>query len=212
MFYRANKNTSNCRCSNWIGKKANMKSLQRYCLETWSIIIRTRDDNKCFICGSTEYLSSHHLITRLWLSTAFNTLNGITLCAHCHSEDVVSAHNTPWILEDKLKDDRPIQYEWYLKERQLVNNKIYVYTLEKYQLILESLLVELDTLNPMLRKNNKFYRYTDKEEKNICFDYTSNYLSRYAIAKKYGCSEMNIKTILNRHGVIMRSIGRRKCQ
>ena len=212
MFYRANKNSNDCRCSRWIGKKASIKSLKRYCLETWSTIVRIRDNNKCFICGSIEYLSSHHLITKLWLQTAFNTYNGITLCANCHSEGLVSAHNTPWILENKLKNERPTQYSWYLQERQLINNIFKDMTLEQYKLILENLLVELDILNPILRKNNKFYRYTDEEEKNICFDYTNNDLSRQSIAKKYGCSEMNIKTILNRHNVIMRPIGRRKCQ
>ena len=106
----------------WIGKKANQKSLKRYCYEIWSELIRCRDDYCCFYCKSKENLTAHHLITKKWNTTCFNINNGVTLCKGCHTTNITSAHLSPWILEEKLKLYKKEQYNWFIENRKLISN------------------------------------------------------------------------------------------
>jgi hypothetical protein len=124
----------------WLGKNASIKSLKRYCLEIWSELIKDRDKNKCFLCGSEKYLQSHHMISKKWTKTAFEINCGICLCGGCHSLKVTSAHCSPWFLENKIANERPEQYKWYLENRALVKQG----TQEKidYKKELEKLFIE----------------------------------------------------------------------
>ena len=78
----------------WIGRNASQKSLERYCNEIWSDIIKIKDNNECCMCKSNEYLNSHHLISKKWKKTAHQIECGITLCKKCHEENVTAAHIT----------------------------------------------------------------------------------------------------------------------
>jgi hypothetical protein len=148
-------------------KKINISSLKKYCFELWSEIVKIRDGNKCFMCGQTEHLNSHHLITRKWLRTAFDTRIGICLCVGCHEFKITSVSHSPWILEAKLKKERLEQYLWYYKERDLIDQPQEKMTIEKYQNILNGLLCEYEILDPTIRMKSKYYKCTKYyEEKN----------------------------------------------
>lgn len=55
------------------------------CHKIWSHAIRTRDNNRCVSCHSTNGLSAHHICRKSFLPSArFNPGNGITLCSKCH--------------------------------------------------------------------------------------------------------------------------------
>ena len=99
------------------GKKASVKRLKKYCDELWSEIIKNKFNYKCFYCGKSNYLQSHHLISRKHLSTRYNVDNGLLLCSGCHMLSIISMHHSPWIILDKLEIERPIQYKWFLENR-----------------------------------------------------------------------------------------------
>jgi len=183
----------------WIGRDASEKTLIRYCMEIWSDLIKTIDNNKCFMCGSKEYLNSHHLISKKWTKTAFNTNCGITLCKNCHDNNIYSAHISPWILEKKLREQRPEQYRWYLINRAEVgkiDNEKY-----DYKLILDKLLKEFELISPLLVQRSNYFKYSMGEEKQIVHEFTNLDAPTKMIAKKWGCSYAAINSILRRHGI-----------
>ena len=53
----------------------------------WSKCVRTRDGNKCQLCGATEgVMHAHHFIGRRKAQTKYLLENGICLCFVCHNE------------------------------------------------------------------------------------------------------------------------------
>lgn len=53
----------------------------------WKEACLNRDNHMCVICGSTENLHVHHIISfAKYPETRFNLGNGITLCERCHSK------------------------------------------------------------------------------------------------------------------------------
>lgn len=56
-------------------------------MKLWSQCVRTRDDNKCQLCGTTGgVMHAHHFIGRRKAQTKYLTENGICLCFACHNE------------------------------------------------------------------------------------------------------------------------------
>ena len=56
-------------------------------MKLWSQGIRTRDGNKCQLCGTTKgVMHAHHFIGRRKAQTKYLTENGICLCFVCHNE------------------------------------------------------------------------------------------------------------------------------
>lgn len=56
-------------------------------LNIWGSIIRTKSNNKCEICGSSNQINAHHIFYKsLYPKLMFNLNNGITLCKKHHQE------------------------------------------------------------------------------------------------------------------------------
>lgn len=65
-----------------ITRKRNQRVLRK-----WSKDVRTRDENKCTNCNSTQKLDAHHIIPIekcIDSNLEFDISNGITLCHKCH--------------------------------------------------------------------------------------------------------------------------------
>lgn len=111
-------------------KKATIKKK----LDTlWSQIIRSK--GSCEVCGKTENLNAHHLIGRRDLSLRWELMNGVCLCAGCHTFKLRSAHQDPiwfhqWLLENKGQD--------YLDELNSLR-ELKSYKISDYELILADL-------------------------------------------------------------------------
>lgn len=82
----------------------------------WANKVKTRDDWKCVVCGSTLRPNAHHIIPREVKSTKYDIKNGLTLCPRHHFfSREISAHNHPLALFIWMEKNRPEQLE-YLKE------------------------------------------------------------------------------------------------
>ena len=111
------------------------------CDELWSILVKLRDGKKCVICGDTEKINSHHLISRKVFKFRFLTINGISVCGNCHFFSLIhSFHTSPWACEKFMSDTRPEQYATWVANRNSIseeNEKFIIdydeiyYTLEK---------------------------------------------------------------------------------
>lgn len=200
------------RYKGWLGKKASIKSLKRYCDEIWSELVRTRDNHECVICKESKYIQAHHLITRKYLQTRFNINCGISLCSGCHSFRLVSAHNSPWVIYSWLEKNKPEQYNWFIENRYGFNPKKSDLNISDYREILYYLLAEFEKISPRTKTTQRFYRYTESEEKSICDDYLNKLLSRRDLSLKYGYSEQLINDILKRNNIKMRIPGNRSKQ
>ncbi len=71
-----------------IGISLNMNSLEYHnALESWSKLIKERDNNTCINCGKHDDLQSHHILYKSkYPKLSLNLNNGITLCKRCHGE------------------------------------------------------------------------------------------------------------------------------
>jgi hypothetical protein len=189
-----------------IGKKANLKSLKRYCREIWLEYIKQRDGNKCVICGKESRLNSHHIITAKCSKTRFEIDCGITLCALHHQLGISSAHGSPWVIYEWLEKNRPEQNKWFLDNR----NKIYEQPEKKdiiyYQNELKKLLDIFERDYPQVLKRSKYFTFTEDEEKEIINFYIDGKLkpSLITTALKFDCGEGTIKSVLKRNNIKIR--------
>lgn len=202
--------TRKVRNKHQLGKNASIKSLKRYCLEIWSEIVKERDGHRCILCGGTAYIQSHHIITRKYAPTRYNINCGISLCAGCHTFRLISAHTSPWVIYDWLKENRPKQFEWFLINKEGIKNPIKMnLDIQFYRDTLKRLLNEYEIISPQTFKKCKYTPFSNEEEIQICEDYEIKILSRRDLAMKYGTGQQIIETILNRHKIKMRPVGRR---
>lgn len=193
-----------------LGRKANTKSLRRYCLEIWGEFIKTRDGHECVMCGAKSYIQAHHIISRMFLPTRYDSNNGISLCPKCHAIGLTSAHDAPWIFFDWLKRNRVEQYLWFLRHRDSIKHPPKIKTdLNYYRGILKNLLISFEKEFPQVIKRCRYSPFTEGEEKEICVDYTEKLLSRYDLGMKYGVGETAISNILRRNGIDLRPPGNR---
>jgi len=57
----------------------------RRALNSWSKVVKSRDNNSCQSCGSKDNLHAHHVIPKATSPEfALLTMNGITQCHDCH--------------------------------------------------------------------------------------------------------------------------------
>ena len=81
--------------------------------KAWAIDVKTRDDWKCVICGSTIKPNAHHILPRELHDTKLDISNGISLCCkhHLFSREI-SAHNNPLAFFVWMEQNRPeiLQY------------------------------------------------------------------------------------------------------
>ena len=83
----------------------------------WALNVKKRDEFKCIICGSTEFLNSHHLLPRERKDTKLDITNGVTLCVSHHMfSRIISAHNHPIAFAMWLQENRPEQWEYVTKK------------------------------------------------------------------------------------------------
>jgi 5-methylcytosine-specific restriction endonuclease McrA len=79
------------------GKKTQKKAIRQHFRE----VCFKRDGNKCACCGSTEYLTVHHISPRNEMPSGGYVLeNGITVCPECHLKAEYfygSASNKAWL-------------------------------------------------------------------------------------------------------------------
>ena len=84
-------------------KPTERQKLSDTCDKLWSEIVKKHWDNKCAICGATDNLNSHHIITRSEKNLRWDVRNGICLCALHHTLSAkLSAHKTPQAFNDWL--------------------------------------------------------------------------------------------------------------
>jgi hypothetical protein len=120
-------------------KKFTAKQGKKFCDELWTKIVKARDNNQCAICGKTEYLNAHHLISRKVFKFRWKIDNGISLCPSHHEFSVeLSPHNAPWNFEIWLKENRPEQYSQHCLDRKDISSiktnydEIYYYLEQQY--------------------------------------------------------------------------------
>jgi len=197
------------RNKHWLGKRASLKSLKRYCLEIWAELVKTRDNHQCVFCKDTNCIQAHHIITRLNLPTRFDVNCGVTLCATHHDFGIESAHVSPWFFYDWLEKNRPEQYAWFLTNREGIKIPKEMKMDEQfYREKLKILFDEFEKVAPQVIKKCRYSRFTSEEEAQICKDYCFG-LSRRDLTLKWGTSEQAIETLLKRNSVIMRKPGTR---
>jgi hypothetical protein len=69
-------------------------------LSTWAAIVKLKWGNKCAICGETDSLQGHHLISKDIRPFRFEIDNGICLCSYHHSPRfgaTVGPHSNPMV-------------------------------------------------------------------------------------------------------------------
>jgi 5-methylcytosine-specific restriction endonuclease McrA len=77
----------------------------------WALVVRLMA-GKCALCGKTEGLQAHHIISRSNHAVRWNLDNGVALCALHHTfGNKLSAHKTPMEFSMKLLELRGD--EWY---------------------------------------------------------------------------------------------------
>lgn len=81
----------------------------KYLDEFWSFAIKERDDFTCQLCGKTERLNSHHIISRSRRSTRWLIKNGVCLCQGCHKfklhvDPIYYTHHLANLLNIDLED------------------------------------------------------------------------------------------------------------
>lgn len=67
-------------------KKTVLKKAMESCGEAWKLYCKTRDGNKCRVCGSFLILQVDHCFSRKNSKLFFDPRNGTTLCRRCHSQ------------------------------------------------------------------------------------------------------------------------------
>ena len=111
-----------------MGQKKRKSSKQkqassRTLLKRWSKAVRERDGNKCFVCGSTERLNSHHVLPkRLWSKYKFDPEIGVCLCIAHHAFGKFSCHRGvgDMLLFMKMQKERPEQFNYIME---IINNE-----------------------------------------------------------------------------------------
>jgi 5-methylcytosine-specific restriction endonuclease McrA len=88
---------------------------RRKALAEWSLKVRARDGFACIVCGSTEKLQAHHLLSKTqYKSIAFDLSNGVCVCAGCHQFRKRSFHQNGLWAAEFMKENRPKQWAFVL--------------------------------------------------------------------------------------------------
>lgn len=91
-------------------KKPSKASIRRKAFSAWSIAVRERD-GACVLCGRTDHLQAHHVISRRYAPTAFSMNNGVSVCPKCHKFSPKSSfHSNPLSTMEWFRVNRPEQY------------------------------------------------------------------------------------------------------
>lgn len=96
-------------------KKPNKKKLIKKADKLWSEIIRSK--GRCEVCGRTDTLNAHHIVSRSNHYLRHETRNGVCLCALHHVFGNQSAHKDPLWFYDWLDSYRKIDLAFLKKEK-----------------------------------------------------------------------------------------------
>jgi len=104
-------------------KKTERKILDEACLKLWSQIVRTKD-KRCRNCGSDYNLQAHHIISRQYKLSRYNSDIGLTLCRGCHFVEKTDPERfrdmVIGIIGEEnylsLKNCYMVQYKWSVPE------------------------------------------------------------------------------------------------
>ena len=78
----------------------------------WQLLVKTRDENKCIICGRNDILHVHHLVPREIKEYRWLIYNGVTLCpAHHKYLFTISAHRNSFAFWEWMYKNRKEQIE-----------------------------------------------------------------------------------------------------
>ena len=77
----------------------------------WSKAVRR--DGRCLVCGTTESLQAHHLISRWIIPLRHELMNGVCLCPKHHKWDRhISGHQSPFGLAVLILREKPDVWAW----------------------------------------------------------------------------------------------------
>lgn len=106
-------------------KKQEKKEINKK-FKDWAELVKTRDNNKCVICGETKQLNAHHIIPREIKELRFDINNGISLCPKHHQFSLeISPHRNPFVFLVWLLNNRNRQFI-YLSDFLSINREFYV--------------------------------------------------------------------------------------
>lgn len=74
-----------------------------------------REQNpKCEVCGITEHLQVHHIISKYWGKSIlrFDVQNLVVVCPYCH---MYLFHKNPVLTMDWLQHNRTLDYNYLLR-------------------------------------------------------------------------------------------------
>lgn len=72
----------------------------------WAQVIKHRAGYKCEYCGGTKRPNAHHIYSRGVWSTRWDLDNGICLCVKHHILGAISAHKSPLLFADFVREQR----------------------------------------------------------------------------------------------------------
>lgn len=127
-------------------KKRPLKTMKKEADILFSLIIRTRDGNRCVLCGSGERPQCGHVLSRSALATRWLEDNAFCQCAGCNMKHEWNAYPfLSWYIEkfgkDKLDE---IQRKW---------NKPNPMNWQDYEALLERLKKRLEEVRNERRAN-----------------------------------------------------------
>ena len=96
-------------------KQPNKKKLIKKADKLWSEIIRSK--GRCEVCGRTDTLNAHHVVSRSCHYLRHEIRNGVCLCALHHVFGNNSAHKDPIWFYDWLEKNRKEDLNFLKKEK-----------------------------------------------------------------------------------------------
>lgn len=96
----------------------------------WRVAIKDRD-KFCQVCGNTNSLNAHHIVGRRNRMLRWDLLNGVLLCAGCHTFKTKSAHQDPIWFSDWFSNKYPDRKEYIDSNREEIYKSDYSEALNK---------------------------------------------------------------------------------
>ncbi len=147
-----------------------------FCDELWSLIVKSRDNHCCIVCGDTNMINAHHLISRKIFAYRWKSINGVTLCPKHHKFDLLlSAHTSPWGLDEWMQENRVEAYKQWCINRKSITS----YTAD-YDILYHELEMEYKNLTGSFHKINRIQDYLLSLQFN---DIQKDFLENPSIAK-----------------------------
>lgn len=112
----------------------------------WRKLVFHLGDGKCMICGSQEFVQTHHLIPREMRSHRHIVINGINLCASHHKYSFeISPHKAPVAFFRWMISNQPERWNWLLTQNPDRKNSITLK--ETYEILATRLKTEISAFD-----------------------------------------------------------------